>query len=210
MAAAYGLDEPAAGERGRVESYGTRHGRGGVACRNLARSAVNPRCGAPCSVYHPENHHQAEARPRRHKPPPERRFNQNAAQRQMGRIAPRAVGDEVVSEEEQTNNARDGRKPGASRLPGDESFPKVDDATNPEKLPGNQHHEDGGEEQEIEGPLAPIGDEPEGAKNNPQESDHTHALMSSEETDHPCHVRSSKNTARDYRPGVRFFRAGFC
>src|SRR5229473_3026824 len=73
---------------------------------------------------------------------------------------------------------------GAPRLPGDESFPKVDDARNPEKLAGNQRHEEGGEEQEIEGPLAPIGNENEGAKSNPRESDHAHALVSSEETDH--------------------------
>ena len=99
----------------------------------------------------------------------------------MGRIAPRAVRHEVVSEEEETNSARDGRKPGAPGLPWDESFPKVDDASHPEKLAGNEHDEDGGEEQEIEGPLAPIGDEPEGAKNNPQESDDTHALVSSDQ-----------------------------
>ena len=106
-----GLLEEGAGGRGRVKSYGTRHGSGGVACRSLARFAVNPRCGAPCSVYRPENHHQAEAHPRPHKPPPERRFKQNVAQRQMGRIAPRDlpgadVGRDVVSEEEQTDNTR--------------------------------------------------------------------------------------------------------
>ena len=97
-------------------------------------------------------------------------------------------------------------------FPGDESFPKVDDATNPEKLAGNQRHEEGGEEQEIEGPLAPIGDEPEGAKSNPQESDHTHALVSSEETDHSrCRprVRRMQRAIIDLEPS-RLCRAGFC
>jgi len=132
----------------------------------------------------------------------------------MGRIAPRAVGDEVVSEEEQTNNTCDGRKPGAPRLPGDESFPKVDDATNPEKLAGNQHHEDGGEEQEIEGlwPLTPIWDEPESAKSNPRESDHAHALVSSEETDHPCHgvFRRVQRAIIDLEPHFWSCRAACC
>jgi hypothetical protein len=41
---------------------------------------------------------------------------------------------DAVSEEEQIDNTRDGRKPGAPGLPGDESFPKVEDAANPEKL----------------------------------------------------------------------------
>src|SRR5712692_11132855 len=109
----------------------------------------------------------------------------------MGRVAPRDVpGADVVSEEEQTNNTRDGRKPGAPRLPGDESFPKAHDARNPEKLAGNQRHEEGGEEQEVEGPLAPIGDEHEGTKNNPRENDHAHALVSSEKIDYRrCHLR---------------------
>jgi hypothetical protein len=67
------LEQTATGGRRRLKSYGTMHGRGRVACRNLARFAVNPRCGTSV-VYHPENHHQAEAYPRPHKPPPERRF----------------------------------------------------------------------------------------------------------------------------------------
>ncbi|HEV2730893.1 MAG TPA: hypothetical protein VGV15_12745 [Terriglobales bacterium] len=77
----------------------------------------------------------------------------------MGRIAPRDfpgadVEADVVSEEEQTDNTRNGRKPGAARLSGDESFSKVDDATNPENLADNEHHEEGEEEQETEGPTS--------------------------------------------------------
>jgi len=103
----------------------------------------------------------------------------------MGRIAPRDIPRaDVVSEEEQADHSRDGRKPGAPGLPGDESFPETDEAANPEKLAGNQDHEDGGEEQEKEGPLPPIGDERQRAKSNPREKDHARALVSFEETDH--------------------------
>jgi hypothetical protein len=65
----------------------------------------------------------------------------------------------------------------------------ADDSTNPEKLAGNQHHEDGEEEQEIEGArLAPTGGEPERAQGNQRENDHP--LVSSEETDHRrCRLR---------------------
>ena len=51
---------------------------------------------------------------------------------------------EAVSEEEQDlqGNSRDNRKPGASGLPGNESLPKVDAAANPEKLAGQQRHEE--------------------------------------------------------------------
>ncbi len=111
----------------------------------------------------------------------------------MCRIALRGVpGAEVVSKEEQIqiDDAHDDLKPDAPPLPENESFPKVHDARNPEKLAGNQRHEEGGEEQEIEGPLAPIGDEHEGTKNNPRENDHAHALVSSEKIDYRrCHLR---------------------
>ena len=113
------------------------------------------------------------------------------AQRQVGRIAPRDfpgadVEADVVSEEEQTDNTRNGRKPSAARLSGDESFSKVDDATNPENLAHNQHHEEGEEEQETERThFTPTGSQPEGAKGNQRESDHArdHVLVSSDETD---------------------------
>src|SRR5579864_2623377 len=114
----------------------------------------------------------------------------------MGRIRPRdfpadEVGTDVVNEEEQPDNTRDGSKPGAPRLPGNESFPKVDEATNPEKLARNQYHGDGKEEQEIEGTrLAPTGGQPESAKANQRESDQT--LVSSEEPEHPCHIRAGR------------------
>ena len=110
------------------------------------------------------------------------------AQRQVGRIAPRDfpgadVEADVVSEEEQTDNTRNGRKPGAARLSGDESFSKVDDATNPENLADNQHHEEGEEEQETErAHFTPTGGQPEGAKGNQRESDHV--PVGSEESDH--------------------------
>lgn len=110
------------------------------------------------------------------------------AQRQVGRIAPRDfpgadVEADVVSEEEQTDNTRNGRTPGAVRLSGDDSFSKVDDATNPENLADNQHHEEGEEEQGTERThFSPTGGQPEGAKGNQRESGHV--LVSSEESDH--------------------------
>ena len=110
----------------------------------------------------------------------------------MGRIAPRDfpgddVGADVVSEKEQPDNTRDGRKPGVPRLPGDESFPKADEATNPEKLARNQYHGAGKEEEEIEGTrLAPTGGQPEGAEGNQRESDHT--LVSFKESDRRCYL----------------------
>jgi len=62
----------------------------------------------------------------------------------MSRIAPRDFpeadeGHNVVSEEEKTDNSRNGRKPNAPRFLGDESFSKADDPTDPEKLAGNHH-----------------------------------------------------------------------
>ena len=111
---------------------------------------------------------------------------------------------DVVSEEEQTDNTRNGRKPRAAWLSGDESFPKADDSTNPEKLAGNHHHKEGEDEHEIEGAgLAPTGGQPEGAKGNQRESDH--ALVSPEETDHPCHLLAGKVWRRNYQ---RFPRSG--
>src|SRR5207249_6681459 len=98
---------------------------------------------------------------------------------------------DVVSEEEQTDNTRNGRKPGAARLSGDESFPKVDDATNPENLGGNQHHEEGEEEQETKRThFTPTGGQPEGAKGNQRASDQS--LVRPEERDHPCHIRAGR------------------
>ena len=126
----------------------------------------------------------------------------------MGRIAPRDFpgaeeAADVVSEEEQTDNTRNGRKPGAVRFSGDESFPKVDDATNPENLADNQHHEKGEEEQKTERThLAPTGGQPEGAKGNQRETDHApdQVLVSSEESDHRrCDPACRK---RDYRLGA--------
>src|SRR5258708_40226804 len=108
-----------------MKRVGVRGGSGGGACRSIARFSVNPRCGARRAVYRPENYHQAKAHPRPHEPPPESRFKQNAAQRQMGRIAPRDVPRaDVVSEDEQTGNSCEGRKPGAEALPECESCPE--------------------------------------------------------------------------------------
>src|SRR5439155_24091186 len=138
------LEQAAAGGRGRVKRYAARHGSGGGACRSLARFAVNPRCGAPCSVYRPENHHYGEAHPRPDQPHRPSSVKQNAAQRQMGRISPRNVpGAEIASEEEQIGNAHDDLKPDALRLPENESFPKANDTRNPEKLAGNHRYEEG-------------------------------------------------------------------
>jgi hypothetical protein len=109
----------------------------------------------------------------------------------MCRIALRGVpGTEVASEEEQIDNAHDDPKPEALPLHENESFPDADDARNPEKLAGNQRHEEGGEEQEIEGPLAPIGHEHQGAKNNPRKNDVAHALVSFDKADYRrCRLR---------------------
>jgi hypothetical protein len=94
------------------------------------------------------------------------------------------------------DNTRNGRKPGAARLSGDGSFPKVDDATNPENLADNQHHEEGEEEQETERThFTPTGGQPEGAKGNQGDSDHArdYVLVNSEETDHrQCRLRTEK------------------
>src|SRR6059058_1502989 len=116
----------------------------------------------------------------------------------MGRISPRNVpGAEIASEEEQIGNAHDDLKPDALRLPENESFPKANDATNPEKLTGNQHHEKDEGEHEIEGAgLAPTWGEPEGAQGNKRESDH--AFVSSEETDYR-HCRVLLETVRPIR-----------
>src|SRR5712692_2132253 len=60
---------------------------------------------------------------------------------------------EAVSEEEQIDSTRDHREPGAPGLSGDESLRKVDGATNPKKLAGNEHHEEREEEQVKEASL---------------------------------------------------------
>jgi hypothetical protein len=110
---------------------------------------------------------------------------------------------EAIGEEEQIDSTRDHRQPGPSGLPGDESLPNVEDAATPEKLAGNQHHEDGEEEQEIEGThLAPTGGEPEGAKGDQRESGH--ALVSSENSDHcRCRLRVFEELASEYRLGAQ-------
>ena len=97
---------------------------------------------------------------------------------------------EAVSEEEQIDNTRDDREPGAPGLPGDESLPKVEDAANPEKLAGNKHHEDGEEEQGFEAPqIARVYEQESGKSKDQQQNDD--ALVSSEETDHRhCRLRA--------------------
>jgi hypothetical protein len=95
---------------------------------------------------------------------------------------------EAVSEEEQIDNTRDDREPSAPGLPGDESLPKVEDTANPEELAGNKHNEDGEEEQGIEAPqLAGVYEQEGGKSKGQRENDG--AFISSEETDHPCHLR---------------------
>ncbi len=183
------LEEAAAGGRGQGD--GSRLESGGVTCRSLARATVNPSCGARRAVYRPENHHQAEARPRPDQPPGESPYNQNAAQPRVGRAGymTDSKAAEAVSEEEQIDNTRDDRKPGGPGLPGDESFPKVKDTANPEKLAGNKHNEDGEEEQGIEAPqLAGVYEQEGGKSKDQRENDD--ALVSSEETDHLCHLRA--------------------
>ena len=69
----------------------------------------------------------------------------------MGRVAPEqsVPNAEVVSQEERIDNDQDNREPDALRLPANESFPKREDAADPEKLGGKQRHEAYGEDQEI-------------------------------------------------------------
>src|ERR1700730_7933371 len=127
------------------------------------------------------------------------------AQRQMGRIAPRDfpgsdIRAEIISKEEQPDNTRDGYKPCAARLPGDESFSKADDATNPENLADNQDHKESEEEQEIERThFTPTGGHPEGAKSNQRKSDRVrdHPFVRAEEAAHRRRrIRFLKNTAQ--------------
>jgi hypothetical protein len=54
---------------------------------------------------------------------------------------------EAVSEEKYIDSTRDHREPGAPWLCGDESLRNVEHATNPKKLAGNKHHQEGNEEQ---------------------------------------------------------------
>jgi hypothetical protein len=111
---------------------------------------------------------------------------------------------EAVSEEEKIDNTRDDRKPGASGLPGDESFPKVEGAPNPEKLAGNEHHEDAEEKQVSEAPvLVGVYDQEGRIGKNRQENDG--AFISYEKTDHPCHLRAGKMRRRNYKEHNRHF-----
>ncbi len=61
--------------------------------------------------------------------------------------------EEQIEEQIDIDKARGDRTPGAPRLTGDESFPKVEDAANPEKVAGNKHHQEGKERQVNEAPL---------------------------------------------------------
>jgi len=79
---------------------------------------------------------------------------------------------EAVDTEEQVDNRRDDGEPEAPGLPGEEVLPKVEGAVNPEKLAGNQQHE------EKEFDIEP-GAKPEGAKDNQQDRDRV--IVSSEE-----------------------------
>jgi hypothetical protein len=135
---------------GRVEDGHTGLQSSEVTGRSITRFAVKPRCGARRAVCGPENHHQAEARPRTHQPPPESPFNQNAAQTRIGHaedVKTRCQGSEAVNEEEQMDKGRNDRKKAAPGLSREESFAKVEGAANPENLAGNKHHQDGEEEQ---------------------------------------------------------------
>ena len=69
----------------------------------------------------------------------------------MGRVAPEqsVPNAEVVSQEERIDNDQDNRELDALRLPANESFPKREDAADPEKLGGKQRHEAYGEDKEI-------------------------------------------------------------
>jgi hypothetical protein len=82
---------------------------------------------------------------------------------------------ETVDTEEHVDNRRYDGGPGAPGLSGDDATPYIEGAANPEKLAGNQKHE----QQEFD--VEP-GAEPKGAKDNQQDSDR--ALVSSEEADH--------------------------
>jgi len=90
---------------------------------------------------------------------------------------------EAVDTEEEVDNRRDDGEPEARELPGEEALPKVEGARNPEKLAGNQQHE------EKEFDIEP-GAKPEGTKDNQQDRDR--ALVSSEEAYTRCYLRAGK------------------
>jgi hypothetical protein len=147
-----------------------------VGCRSTVRSLVNPRYGARCTVHGPENNRQAKAQPRPYQPPTESPFDQNAAQPRVGgagymthrSLVNHSQVGEAVDEEEQVESTRKHREPGSPGLRGDESLSKIEGATNPKKLAGNEHHQKGDEEQVREASLLVGMYDPEGGPSNDQ------------------------------------------
>src|SRR5689334_22743480 len=86
---------------------------------------------------------------------------------------------EAVDTKEQVDNCRHDGERETPGLPGEEALAKVKGAVNPEKLAGNQRHEEG--EFNVE-----PGAKPKGAKDNQRNRDC--ALVSAQEVDHLCHV----------------------
>jgi hypothetical protein len=101
----------------------------------------------------------------------------------------------VVNAEEEIDETRDDLKPSAPGLPRDESFSKVEDAANPEKLAGNKHYEDGKQEQVSEAPPLVRVHKQEGRIGKDQQKK-DNALVSDDapinyrETDHTCASRA--------------------
>jgi hypothetical protein len=114
-----------------------------MASDSLAQFSVNAVRAARHAVYDPERYYQAEAYPRPYEPHRPSSVNQKSAHGQMCRIAPEQAipKSEVMSQEEHIDNSRDDRNPDAPPFPEDESFPKVEDAPNPEKLTGKERQE---------------------------------------------------------------------
>jgi len=97
---------------------------------------------------------------------------------------------EAVNEEEQIDCTRDYREPGTPGLPGYESLPKVECATNPKKLAGDEHHNYGEEEQVKEASVFIWVYKPKGSISKDQQKNDRapmsdHALINCGETDHP-------------------------
>src|SRR5213082_231276 len=98
---------------------------------------------------------------------------------------------EAVTEEERVDNSHNDRKPGASGLAAHESFRKVENATNPEKLARDKYRE----ETEEKDPLVRV-DEYQGRTSECQQESND-ALVSSEGTDDFRHLGDRKTSYCD-------------
>src|SRR6266852_5871045 len=139
-----------------------------------------------------------ESKERTHQPQPKWRFQQGCPEGQFRTLIALGIPSEQIEDEQekidQQPNCPQALAPALAR---NHHFTQFAHTADPEKLAGNQHHEDGEDEQKNErARLAQTGGQPEGAKGDQRESDHTR--MSSEETDHLCHLRAGKVRRRGH------------